>query len=101
MTHPAWVLAFRQKNQEIKKIQNKYYLYEVSSYYDKVKKKTVKKSGKYLGRITQDGVINKENRESFSIPRVVSVKECGASDLILSCLSKEQEILGRFFPQQA
>jgi transposase len=101
MAHPDWVLAFRQKNQEVKKIQNKYYLYEVSSYYDKVKKKTVKKSGKYLGRITQDGLVNNENKETFAVARVVSVKEFGASDLILSCLSKEQEVLGRFFPHQA
>lgn len=98
MAHPDWVLAFRQKNQEIKKIQNKYYLYEVSSYYDKVKKKTVKKSGKYLGRITKDGVVNNDNKESFSVPRMVSVKEFGASDFVLSCLEQEKKVLESHFP---
>lgn len=97
MAHPDWVLAFRQKHQEIKKIQNKYYLYEVSSSYDKTTKRTIKKSGKCLGRITPSGVVNKENRSSFVVPRQVSVKEFGASNYVLSCLSQELEVLRRHF----
>jgi len=98
MSHPNWVLSFRQKGQEIKKIQDKYYLYEVSSYYDKVKKCTVKKSGKYLGRITEGGLITKDNKSSFAIPRKVSVKEYGASDYILSCLDQEVALLETHLP---
>jgi hypothetical protein len=32
---PDWVLCHKSQGREIKKIQDKYYLYEVSSYYDK------------------------------------------------------------------
>ncbi len=98
MAHPDWVLKTRQKNQEIKKIQDKYYLYEVSSYYDKEKKRTIKKSGRCLGRITEKGVINRSNRLDFVIPRSVSVKEYGASEYVLSCLEEEQKALEKYFP---
>jgi transposase len=98
MPHPEWVLGFRQKKQEIKKIQNKYYLYEVSSYYDKEQKRTIKKSGKCLGRITREGIINRDNRDNFVVPRLVSVKEFGACDYILSCLETEKEVLLGHFP---
>ena len=57
MALPDWVVKVREKGQEIKEIQGKYYLYEVSSVYDNELKKTKKKSGKYLGRITEQGLI--------------------------------------------
>ncbi|TAE50050.1 MAG: hypothetical protein EAY69_01840 [Cytophagales bacterium] len=72
-------------------------MYEVSSYYDKIKKKTIKKSGKYLGRITQEGIVNSDNRSNFVVPRSVSVKEFGASDYILSCLEEEKKVLSKYF----
>ncbi len=43
--YPLWVLAYKDKGHEIKKIKENFYLYEVSSYYDKTKKRTIKKSG--------------------------------------------------------
>lgn len=97
-TTPDWVLSSRQKGQEIKKIQNKYYLYEVSSYYCKEKKRTIKKSGKCLGRITEQGIVNKSNKAEFDIPRQVSSKEEGASSLIVSLLATEQVALEKYLP---
>lgn len=95
---PDWVLSSRKKGQEIKKIQNKYYLYEVSSYYCKERKRTIKKSGKCLGRITEQGIANTSNKADFVIPRQVSVKEEGASDLIVSLLATEQVALEKHLP---
>jgi len=97
-TTPAWVLSSRQKGQEIKKIQNKYYLYEVSSYYCKERKRTIKKSGKCLGRITEQGIVNTSNKAEFDVPRQVSIKEEGASDLIVSLLATEQVALEKYLP---
>lgn len=99
MAHPSWAMELRQKGQEIKKIQGKYYLYEVSSHYDKVKKRTVKKSGKYLGRITPEGLMTPENKASFSTPRKISIKEYGASHYIVRCLEKEIVLLQQYFPK--
>lgn len=111
MATPDWALVQRKKNQEIKKIQNKYYLYEVSSVYDKEKKKTKKISGKCLGRLKEpiitENLIEKlvenstENSSTIQTPtvsRALSVKEYGASDFIISSLSKEIELLKIHIP---
>lgn len=95
---PEWVQIHKGKGREIKRIQNKYYLYEVSSYYDKTKKRTIKKSGAFLGRITESGLAMKGTRQAEEVVRRVSVKECGASQYLVSVLAKEQELLQQHLP---
>lgn len=90
---PEWVLCHKKKGHEIKKIQDKYYLYEVSSYYDKSKKRTIKKSGAFVGRITESGIQAKGSLVRDIVPRKVSVKESGACLYLLSVLSEEQKQL--------
>lgn len=51
--YPAWVLAHKKAGTEIKYINGKYYLYGVTSIYDKTLKKSKKKSLGILGRITE------------------------------------------------
>lgn len=55
--HPAWALAQKRPGTELRLIRGHYYLYECSSFYDKEKKRTRKKSGDYLGRVTEQGLI--------------------------------------------
>lgn len=95
---PDWVLCHKSKGREIKKIQDKYYLYEVSSYYDKTKKRTIKKSGSLLGRITESGLHLKGSGRCANVIRKVSVKEFGASSYLLSLLSDEQQLLQKHLP---
>jgi hypothetical protein len=45
--YPNWVDKHRKPGTEIRKFGEKFYIYEVSSYYDKVKKKGRKKTGKF------------------------------------------------------
>lgn len=52
--HPQWTLDQKRPGTELRCIRGKYYLYECSSFYDKEKKKTRKKTGAYLGMITED-----------------------------------------------
>jgi len=52
-TYPDWINQYRKPGTEIRKFNDKYYVYETTSYYDKVKKKPKKKTGKYLGAITE------------------------------------------------
>lgn len=101
MAYPDWVLQHRQKGQEIKRIGTCYYLYEVSSFYDKEKKKTRKKSGTYLGRITEDGFIPKGEAARPAIVRSVSVKEVGASNLVQETLTAEAAALTKHLPDYA
>lgn len=55
--HPEWALKFKKKGTELRCIRGKYYLYEVSSKWDKNKRRPKKITGKYLGRITPEGLI--------------------------------------------
>ena len=53
--HPQWALKFKKKGTELRCIRGKYYLYQVSSIWDKEKKKARKISGKCLGAISPEG----------------------------------------------
>ena len=100
MAVPDWAKKLRQKNQEIKEVKGNYYVYEVSSKHDADKKVSVKKTGKYLGKVTEnEGFVPKGTRISASISRRFSVKEYGASNLILSLLKDEINLLQLHFPE--
>ncbi|MEI6436834.1 MAG: hypothetical protein WCP32_18570 [Bacteroidota bacterium] len=61
-TYPTWVDKHRKPGTEIRKFGTKFYIYEVSSYYDKVKKKGRKKTGIFLGAITEaEGFLEAKN----------------------------------------
>lgn len=62
--HPQWALDQRKPGTELRCIRGKYYLYECSSFYDKELKKTRKKTGKYLGVITEEkGLVPPRKRQ--------------------------------------
>lgn len=63
-THPQWALAHKRPGTELRCIRGKYYLYECSSFYDKEKKKTRKKTGTYLGMISEEkGLVPPRRRQ--------------------------------------
>ena len=51
---PEWINQYKEPRTEIKKISGRYYKYEVKYVYDKEKKRTVKKTLRLLGRITEE-----------------------------------------------
>jgi len=80
--YPQWVLEHKRPGTEIRFKDGRFYLYECSSFYDKEKKKTRKKTGKYLGTITEaDGFVAARRRmvasdsvdETGSCPSVSTV----------------------------
>jgi transposase len=76
--YPEWVEKHRQKGTNISKIGGKYYLYAVSSEWNKEKGRAQKKTDGYLGRITESGIIPKGIRVSKE-KSGVTVKEYGAT----------------------
>ena len=59
--YPEWVMSHKRLGTEIRLIRGKYYVYQCSSYYDKESKRTRKKTGDYLGRITEaEGFVAKK-----------------------------------------
>src|SRR5690606_12668784 len=85
-THLHWATKHKRKGTELRLINGKYYLYEVSSVWDKEKKRSKKISGKILGRITEDnGFVESDKAKLRNRELVVSkltVKEYGITSLI-------------------
>lgn len=57
--HPDWVEKYHTEGTSVKKVKDSYYLYKVTSKIVKGKPYPVSIQ-KYIGRITQDGLIKKE-----------------------------------------
>jgi hypothetical protein len=55
MPLPLWATPFKEPLTEIKLINGSYYKYQISYLYDPAKKRTVKKTGAILGKITEQG----------------------------------------------
>lgn len=61
--HPEWALKHKKPGTELRLMKGRYYLYEVSSKWNKEKKRAQKITGKILGRITEDnGFVPSGNR---------------------------------------
>lgn len=98
--HPQWALDQKRPGTELRCIRGKYYLYECSSFYDKERKRTRKKTGAYLGMVTEDRGLVPPRRRQVEIeneavgkeaetgkitvpePRLGEVKEYGLSAFV-------------------
>ena len=85
-THPKWATKHKRKGAELRLINGRYYLYEVSSKWDSEKKRAKKITGKILGRITREsGFVESDKAKLRKRELTVSklcVKEYGVSALI-------------------
>lgn len=105
-TYPAWVLKYKNSGIEIRKFGNNYYVYEISSYYDAEKKASKKRTGKYVGRITEtEGLIHRKSikeERHYQSPstNTLSTKEYGLSSFIQSYCSDIIDPLKVHFPLQ-
>lgn len=107
--HPEWAVKCRRPGTELRFIGGHYYLYEVSSVYDKEKKRPRKKTGKLLGKITEmDGFIESEKYRLARLAKkmvapeagsVISIREYGLSSFILGEEVRQiSEALKEVFP---
>ena len=83
MPYPNWVLKHKRKGTEIRKIGNNFYLYKVTSVWDKERKRARKITEKFLGTITQDGLIKPREERLIESIGSVSVKEFEATNFVL------------------
>jgi hypothetical protein len=104
--YPDWVNKHRKSGTEIRKFGDKFYIYEVSSYYDKVKKKGRKKTGKFLGTLTEtDGFIESQKMKvsrTYNGPSIknITTKEYGLSSFIQNYCNDIIDPLKQYFPEQ-
>lgn len=80
---PKWALQYKRKGTQITRIKNNYYLYEISSVWDPRKKRARKVTEKYLGKLTPGGLIKSKHERIVESLQHISVKEFGATDLLL------------------
>jgi len=96
MPIPEWAKAHQRKGTEIKQIRGHYYLYERKGVWNKVKKRSEKATGAYLGKVTPEGVIPPKKRID-GLP-VLSI-EYGASTFLYTLgtdiLSVLEDSLGK------
>lgn len=61
--HPDWALKQKRPGTELRYIRGCYYLYGVSSKWNKEKKRAQKVTGKILGKVTENGFVESTRRQ--------------------------------------
>lgn len=101
--HPEWALKHKKPGTELRLMKGRYYLYEVSSKWNKEKKRAQKISGKILGRITEDkGFTPSGGREQLA-PQFneVSAKSSGVGPFVESVIKDVLPALKKHFGSNA
>jgi transposase len=83
MVYPEWVMKFKGKGMHVQKKGDVYYLYRVHSKWNKEKGRAQLITDEYLGRITPDGLIEPKYKRMMKRYDQISVKEYGASSLLM------------------
>lgn len=103
MKHPEWATKYRKRGTELRCINGRYYLYSVSSQWNPQKKRAQKKTGKIIGSITEKGGFKESPKHAIKQkiqPTNISIKEYGASTLLLRIKEKMVVALQKHFPEQ-
>jgi len=102
-SHPAWALAFKRKGTELRLLNGRYYLYEVTSKWNPEKKRSVKITGKLLGKITQTEGFVESDKARLRRQQVrfegIQVKEYGITAAIEHLFTDTVSALKEFFPE--
>jgi transposase len=82
--HPEWALKHKKPGTELRLMKGRYYLYEVSSKWNKEKKRAQKITGKILGRITENKGFTPSGCKTQSISQLkdLSVKTSGIGQFV-------------------
>jgi Transposase DDE domain len=104
-THPDWALRHKRPGTELKRIKDRYYLYEITSKWDKIKKRSQKISVRMLGRIDEHGFhpVGQSTAKVQPLPHqpdysVIAVKEYGVSCLLEQYMTDLMTKIQSFYP---
>lgn len=95
---PEWVLQYKTKGTQVIQIGKGYYLYEVTSKWNPIKKRADKITEKYLGKITQEGVIKSRHERIIDSMKDITIKEFGATHFLLENNKDIMELLKILYP---
>ena len=82
MAYPDWVLKQKRKGTLIMRRDDRYYLYRVSSRWNKEKRRSQLITEEYLGRITPDGLIEPKAKRIMHRFDQIAVKEYGSAFML-------------------
>ena len=102
--HPEWALKHKKTGTELRLMKGRYYLYEVSSKWNKEKKRAQKITGKILGRITEDKglIFSKSNNATPALQfNDLSIKTCGVATLLEQLMKDVFTALQKHFGENA
>lgn len=101
--HPEWALKHKKNGTELRLIKGRYYLYEVSSKWNKEKKRAQKITGKILGRITEDQGFSPSESNIQALPsqKNLSVKTSGIGLFVESIIKEVLSALKKHFGDEA
>lgn len=85
--YPFWVRKHRKPGTQVRRINGKYYLYKITSLWDKKKKRAVMQTKGILGRITSRKFIPSFRRKLEEQYKNISVREFGFSHWLHSHLT--------------
>ena len=103
IAHPEWALKHKKPGTELRLMKGRYYLYEVSSKWNKEKKRAQKITGKILGRITEDRGFTPSGERTQSYPQIKEVfaKSSGLGTFVESVISDVLPALKKHFRGEA
>lgn len=101
--HPEWATKFKRKGTELRFLNGRYYLYEVTSKWNPQKKRSQKITGKLLGKITEkDGFIESPKyalRKKKLDINTISVREFGINAMINTIFKDYISLIKKHFPK--
>jgi transposase len=101
--HPEWALKHKKPGTELRLIKGRYYLYEISSKWNKEKKRAQKITGKILGKITEkEGFVQSGEKTHSDLQlKELTVKSSGIGQFVQSVSSDVLTALKKHFGDEA
>lgn len=101
MALPTWIEKYKKPKTEIRFIKGTYYMYSVSYKYSPEKKRTMKITGKLLGKITESEGFIKSDKDKLrtTYSDTIHVSEYGCSQLFLAHMETELSYLESCFAE--
>jgi transposase len=100
MELPDWAQKHKTAGKEVRKLNGRYYLYEITSKYNPAKGRSQKVTGPYLGRITPQGLIKPKRETLKENIQQITVKEYGATHSTLQTCQDIIDLLKTSHPQE-
>ena len=96
---PDWVLKHKISGTEVRTREGRYYLYQITSKWDPIKKRSQKITVKYLGRITREGVVAANHERVAEQLKHITLKEYGVEWFLMHVGEDITDLVKKTYPE--